>query len=49
MSTARAAKVAPAARTMDSGWSGGSREPAGLDRVRLPRSDVGEYCPLVSP
>ena len=36
---------APAA----SGLKGRSTEPSGVDLVILPGSEVGEYCPLVSP
>jgi len=33
----------------ESGRRGLSMEPCGLDLVRVPSRDVGEYCPLVRP
>ncbi len=48
-STVRATKVASAPRASEIGLNGRSTEPAGLDLVTLPCSDVGEYWPLVSP
>jgi hypothetical protein len=46
---ARATNVASAPIATDSGLNGESAEPAGVDLVILPSSDVGEYCPFVSP
>ena len=45
----RATKVASAPRASDTGLNGLSSEPNGVDLVIFPCSDVGEYCPLVSP
>ena len=41
--------LASAPIAMDRGLKGWSTEPSGVDLVTLPRSEVGEYCPLVSP
>ena len=49
MSWVRATKVASAPRARLSGLNGRSREPNGVDLVTLATSEVGEYCPLVSP
>ena len=49
MSTLRATKVAPAPSASASGLNGWSIEPNGVDLVRLPSSEVGEYWPLVRP
>ena len=48
-SMVRATKVASAPSASDSGLNGVSAEPTGVDFVILPISEVGEYCPLVSP
>ena len=45
----RATKVASAPSASDTGLNGRSSEPIGVDLVTLPSSEVGEYCPLVSP
>ena len=45
----RATNVASAPSASDTGLNGSSSEPIGVDLVILPSSDVGEYCPLVSP
>ena len=43
----RSSRSAPSASAIGSnGWS---TEPAGVDFVTLPTSDVGEYCPFVRP
>jgi hypothetical protein len=34
---------------MERGLNGWSSDPSGVDFVTFPSSDVGEYCPLVSP
>ncbi len=49
MSTDRATKLAPAPSASAIGENGSSTEPSGVDLVRLPFSDVGEYCPFVRP
>ena len=49
LSRLRATKVAPAAKAMLIGLKGLSIEPAGVDFVILPTSEVGEYCPFVRP
>jgi hypothetical protein len=48
-SIVRATKLASAPSASESGLNGESAEPAGVDFVTLPSSDVGEYWPLVSP
>src|ERR1700686_5348878 len=48
-STERATKVASAPIAKESGLNGRSTEPNGVDFVFLLNSEVGEYCPLVSP
>jgi hypothetical protein len=48
-SIVRATNVASAPSASDSGLNGESAEPAGVDLVILPSSDVGEYWPLVRP
>ena len=45
----RATKVASAPRATVIGLNGKSTEPAGVDLVTLPISEVGEYWPLVNP
>ena len=40
-------KLAPSAS--ETGLKGWSIEPNGVDLVIFPSSDVGEYCPFVSP
>ena len=45
----RATKVASAASASESGTTGWSMVPSGVDLVRLPNSEVGEAWPLVSP
>ena len=45
----RATNVASAPSASDTGLNGVSTEPIGVDLVTLPVSEVGEYCPLVSP
>ena len=45
----RATNVASAPRASDTGLNGVSTEPAGVDLVTLPTSEVGEYWPLVRP
>ena len=45
----RATKVASAASASESGTTGWSTVPSGVDLVRLPNSEVGEAWPLVSP
>ena len=49
MSWVRATNVASAPRARLIGLNGVSSEPNGVDLVTLATSDVGEYCPLVSP
>ena len=49
VSRVRATNVASAPNASDSGLNGESAEPTGVDFVTFPSSDVGEYCPLVSP
>ena len=49
VSIARATNVASAPIAIESGLKGWSTEPSGVDFVTLPRSEVGEYCPLVRP
>ena len=49
VSTARATKRAPAPRAKADGESGASIEPPGVDGERVPRREVGENWPLVSP
>ncbi len=49
MSIVRATNVASAPSASDTGLNGWSSEPNGVDLVTLPRSEVGEYWPLVSP
>ena len=48
-STERATKVASAPSASESGLKGRSTDPYGVDLAFLPISEVGEYCPLVSP
>ena len=48
-SIVRATNVASAPSASDIGLKGWSIEPTGVDFVSLPTSDVGEYCPFVSP
>ena len=48
-SIVRATKVASAPSASEIGLNGESAEPAGVDLVTLPSSEVGEYWPLVSP
>jgi hypothetical protein len=48
-STVRATKVAPQPSANESGFTGRSTEPTGVDFVTLPSSLVGEYWPFVSP
>ena len=45
----RPMKRAPAPRANASGETGWSTEPSGVDGVRVPSREVGEYWPLVSP
>ena len=49
VSIERATKRAPAPRANAPGETGLSIDPSGVDGERVPRRDVGEYCPLVSP
>src|SRR4029078_2717720 len=49
VSIARATNVASAPIATDRGLKGWSTEPSGVDFVTFPSSDVGEYCPFVSP
>ena len=49
MSIARATKLASAPIASDSGLNGQSSEPIGVDFVRVPSGEVGEYWPFVSP
>ena len=49
VSIARATNVASAPIAIESGLNGWSIEPIGVDFVTLPRSEVGEYWPFVSP
>ena len=49
VSIARATNVASAPIATLSGLNGWSTEPIGVDFVTLPRSEVGEYWPFVSP
>ena len=49
MSSERATKLASAPMANDSGRSGFSMEPSGLDVVRVLMRDVGDYWPLVRP
>ena len=48
-SIVRATKLASAPMASEIGPNGASTEPIGVDFVLFPSSDVGEYCPLVSP
>jgi hypothetical protein len=45
----RATKVDSAPNASETGLNGWSTDPAGVDLVTLPGSEVGEYCPLVRP
>ena len=45
----RATNEASAPIASETGLNGWSSEPIGVDFVTLPRSDVGEYWPFVSP
>ena len=45
----RATNVASAPSASEIGLNGESAEPAGVDLVIFPISEVGEYWPLVSP
>jgi hypothetical protein len=45
----RATKVASQPMASDSGCSGLSIAPPGVLLVTCPKTEVGEYCPLVSP
>ena len=49
MSWVRATNDASAPSAREIALKGCSTEPWGVDLVTLPRSLVGEYCPLVSP
>ena len=49
VSMVRAMKRPPAPRANEAGTTGASMEPIGVDGVRSPTSDVGEYWPFVSP
>jgi hypothetical protein len=49
VSPERATKRAPAPSANVHGWSGASTEPSGLEGVRVPTGEVGEYWPLVRP
>ena len=49
VSTERATKVASAASASESGMTGRSMVPSGVDLVRLPSSEVGDAWPLVRP
>ena len=49
VSIARATNVASVPIARLSGLNGLSIEPIGVEPVRLPTGDVGEYWPLVSP
>jgi hypothetical protein len=45
----RATNVPSAPSARETGLNGWSTEPIGVDLVIFPGSEVGEYCPLVSP
>ena len=46
----RARDEAPARAQRERAWVGGrSTEPNGVEGVRVPTREVGEYCPLVRP
>ena len=49
MSIVRATKVASAPSASDTGFTGRSMEPIGVDLCTDPSGDVGEYWPLVNP
>ena len=49
LSSVRATNVASAPSASETGLNGLSTDPAGVDLVILPSSDVGEYWPLVRP
>ena len=49
LSRVRATKVASAPSASETGLNGSSTDPAGVDFVIFPVSDVGEYWPFVSP
>ena len=48
-STDRATNPHSAPRARLRGFRGESTDPKGVDLVLFPSSEVGEYCPLVSP
>ena len=48
-SKVRATKVALQPRAKLIGLKGRSTEPMGVDFLRVPIGEVGEYCPLVRP
>jgi hypothetical protein len=45
----RATNRAPLPSAKAQGLAGRSTEPNGVDGLRVPMRDVGEYCPLVRP
>jgi len=49
VSTERATNRAPAPSANTQAETGYSSDPSGVDGDRVPRRDVGEYWPLVSP